>query len=1101
MTQRDADPPTDPPTESAGTDAPAPAVEELLARVADDFSSRFRRGERPRAEEYAEKHPELAVQIRQMLAAIALIEESRPFDAQAAGEVPGTLLGPYKLLERIGEGGFGVVFMAEQQFPVRRRVAVKLIKAGLDTKQVIARFEAERQALAMMDHPNIAKVHDAGATESGRPYFVMELVPGVPVTEYCDRERLTPRERLKLFVQVCHAVQHAHTKGIIHRDLKPTNVLVAIHDDVAVPKVIDFGVAKATGERPLTDRTLFTQFAQMVGTPLYMSPEQAQPGGIDVDTRSDVYSLGALLYELLTGTTPFDGKRLRDAAADEVRRIIREEEPPRPSTRLSTSATLSAIAASRGLEPRKLGGLICGELDWIVMKAIEKDRARRYETAIGLATDVQRYLTDQPVQAGPPSAGYRLRKFVRRNRGPVLAGALVLAALLGGIAVSTWQAVRANREAANARAEVGRQEATNKFLNDMLNAANTGVIRPGGELARADVTVPQAMDAALQRLDAGSLKGQPEIEAAVRGTIGEAYHVLGQTGMYPAQCRIALRLSEEAYGPEHPKLAHATVSYGWALICAGRSREAEPIMARGLAMQRKLLKADDTELMETMSRTCRMLIDLGKFAEAERLARDAVDLDRRRSPTGESSLADPLTRVALALAEQGKLAEAQQWHEQSINVSRKQAGEKHPQTTLAMARLADVYERQGKVLMGAGQVAEAAALFRNQYAVRSEQAGATSADALAALKLLTGALRSQGNSAEADALDQEMRAAQQKHAADTLAAARDDPHMALGNLLKSQGELAAADAAYADAIRVRPGMAEAWAGRGACRLMTGDFVGAAEYYSEAIRFDPGNFWYWHERGYAHLSLGKHQKSIEDHSKVIELRDGPGVRFRRGQSYEALGEFDSAEADYSKAIQVQPGVAEYRHGRARLYLRSGQPVKAQADFGELLKCAEGNPFAQNTFAWQLATDPEPRLRQPKVAVALAQKAIAAEPRAAAFWNTLGTALYRDGRWNDAVGALRRSMELGDGGTSFDFLFTAMAQERAGDSRAARYWYDKTVLTMQGLSPANPELSRFRAEADELFGHVRAAPETRRANPTPATAALRQAPPAVTQPASP
>jgi WD40 repeat protein/serine/threonine protein kinase len=358
-----------------------------------------------------------------------------------AREGPGTLVGPYKLLEQIGEGGFGVVYMAEQAQPLRRKVALKVLKPGMDTKQVVARFEAERQALALMDHPNIARVFDGGATASGRPYFVMELVRGVPITAFCDQNQLGIRERLRLFVDVCQAVQHAHQKGIIHRDLKPSNVLVTLHDDRAVVKVIDFGVAKATGPQ-LTDRTLFTNFAQMIGTPLYMSPEQAQMSGLDVDTRSDIYSLGVLLYELLTGTTPFDRERLRTAGYDEIRRIIREEEAARPSARISTLGQAAAtVSASRRSDPKKLSRVIRGELDWIVMKALEKDRNRRYESASAFAADVRRYLGDEPVLACPPSAGYRLGKFLRRNKGRALAAALVVLALVGaGVgSIEAWE--------------------------------------------------------------------------------------------------------------------------------------------------------------------------------------------------------------------------------------------------------------------------------------------------------------------------------------------------------------------------------------------------------------------------------------------------------------------------------------------------------------------------------------------------------------------------------------------------------------------------------------------------------------------------------------
>ena len=349
-------------------------------------------------------------------------------------EVPGQMIGPYKLLEQIGEGGMGVVFMAEQQEPVRRKVALKVIKPGMDTRQVIARFEAERQALAVMDHPSIARVLDAGATDSGRPYFVMELVRGVPITTFCDENNLPVRERLELFASLCQAIQHAHTKGIVHRDIKPSNVLVTRQDGRAVVKVIDFGVAKAMGQQ-LTEKTLFTNFAQMIGTPLYMSPEQAEQSGVDIDTRSDIYSLGVLLYELLTGSTPVDAEQMKQAAFDEVRRIIREDEPQTPSARISGSHTLPAIAAYRHIEPARLSKLVRGDLDWIVMKALEKDRGRRYETANGFAADVLRYLNDEPVQAYPPSAGYQFRKFARRNKGALVTGSLVTVAVLLVVAV------------------------------------------------------------------------------------------------------------------------------------------------------------------------------------------------------------------------------------------------------------------------------------------------------------------------------------------------------------------------------------------------------------------------------------------------------------------------------------------------------------------------------------------------------------------------------------------------------------------------------------------------------------------------------------------
>ncbi len=430
-----------------------------------------------------------------------MLDETPDYRASELGSVDasGTVIGSYRLMEQIGEGGFGLVYVAQQHQPVRRLVALKIIKPGMESRDVIARFEAERQALALMDHPNIARVFDAGVTETGRPYFVMELVRGVPVTEFCDNHRLDGVQRLELFITICHAVQHAHQKGIIHRDLKPTNVLVTLQDGAPVAKVIDFGVAKAIGQT-LTNKTIYTRFTSMIGTPTYMSPEQAEMSNVDIDTRSDIYSLGILLYELLTGSTPLARENLENASFDELRRLIREDEPPRPSARLSTlSGTVSStVSASRRVEPSKLTSLVRGDLDWIVMKAIDKDRNRRYAAAGDLAQDVRRFLTQQPIAARPPSAAYRFSKFARRNKVTITTALLVTAVLVLGTVASAWQArvalrerdekVAALHEATLAHEEISQFATRLKEANALLASGRAHAEAQRWEAASADYT-------------------------------------------------------------------------------------------------------------------------------------------------------------------------------------------------------------------------------------------------------------------------------------------------------------------------------------------------------------------------------------------------------------------------------------------------------------------------------------------------------------------------------------------------------------------------------------------------------------------------------------
>jgi serine/threonine protein kinase len=540
----------------------SPSLEEILAEAVEMTSPEDRRAFVHRA---CGDNTELKLKVEQLIdnhfragsfldcADLAVAATIAP----AVAERPGALIGPYKLLEQIGEGGMGLVYMAEQQRPVKRLVALKLIKPGMDSKQVIARFEAERQALALMDHSNIAKVLDAGTTAPtdggypGRPYFVMELVRGIPLSEFCDEKRLEVRERIELFIQVCQGVQHAHQKGIIHRDLKPTNILVSMHDSVAVPKIIDFGIAKALGQS-LTDHTLHTGYSQLVGTPLYMSPEQAEMNQFGVDTRSDVYSLGVMLYELLTGTTPFDKETLTKVGFDEMRRIIREQDPPRPSARLSTlkAEALSTVSNRRRIDPRRITTSLRGELDWIVMKALSKERSERYESASSLARDIARYLAGDLVQACPPSPYYRFRKFARRNKTAFTTTALLAASLLLGTTISLWQAIRAtaaeaqaNANAAQAEANEGKAKAQEQKALAAVEAERSARKDEAEQRQQAQKNLEAALDAVdrmLTHLNDEELNDVPRIgplrRRILRDTVG-FYQRIPLNSAAPAQLR------------------------------------------------------------------------------------------------------------------------------------------------------------------------------------------------------------------------------------------------------------------------------------------------------------------------------------------------------------------------------------------------------------------------------------------------------------------------------------------------------------------------------------------------------------------------------------
>jgi serine/threonine protein kinase len=650
--------------------------------------------------------------------------ESPPMGAtleQPVHEGPGTVIGPYKLLEQIGEGGMGTVWMAQQTEPVKRLVAVKLIKAGMDSKAVIARFEAERQALALMDHPNIAKVLDAGTTGerrdvsppvdrradaaplTGRPYFVMDLVKGVPITKYCDDHHLTPRQRLELFIPVCQAVQHAHQKGIIHRDLKPSNVLVALYDGKPVPKVIDFGVAKAAGQ-PLTEKTLVTGFGNIVGTLEYMSPEQAEINQLDIDTRSDIYSLGVLLYELLTGSPPFSRQELTQAGMLEMLRVIREQEPSKPSTKLSTAEGLPTLAANRGTEPAKLTKLVRGELDWIVMKALEKDRSRRYETANGFAMDVQRYLADETVQACPPSAGYRLRKFARRYRKVLVTAAAFVLLLILGVVISTWQAIRATNAGVTAQQaekkaaeEAAIAKAVNDFLQqDLLRQADSRVQADGGFVADPNLTVKEALQRAAARIG-DRFQDQPLVEAAIRQAIGEACvgigagGGLGELGLGMRQLERAVALRKAELGPEHPLTLSSMKSLASAYVWVGRSADALVLLEPVVKLRKANLGLDHADTLESMRELGAAYRNLLRLPEAIAVHEETVERARASLGPDHTLTLDCMSDLAWDYGFADRAPDAVALWEETLRLRQAKWGPHHPSTLINMMTVGSGY--------------------------------------------------------------------------------------------------------------------------------------------------------------------------------------------------------------------------------------------------------------------------------------------------------------------------------------------------------------------------------------------------------------------------
>lgn len=659
-------------------------------------------------------------------------ETGRP----AAGGRDETLeVGPYRLLQKIGEGGMGEVWLAEQEKP-RRQVALKLVRPGMDTKQVIARFEIERQALALMDHPCIAKVFDAGETRLGRPYFVMEYVKGDPITTYCDKNRLSTEERLKLLIDVCDGVEHAHHKAVIHRDLKPSNILVTIQKDRPVPKIIDFGVAKATNQH-LTERTLHTELGQLIGTLEYMSPEQAELTGVDVDTRTDVYSLGVILYQLLAGTLPFESKVLRGLGFDEIRRIIREQDPVRPSTRVSSAGEIATdVARSRRSEPSSLVRELRGDLDWIVMKALEKDRTRRYGSPNALAADLDRHLKNEPITARPASTTYRMSRFVRRHRIGVVVAGLVSLLVIGFTVATAVQARRIalERDRANQQAAVATQ--VSDFLIELFETSDPE------ESKGENVTAREILDRGAERIE-NELTDQPVVQARLMSSIGWVYQTVGLFDDAERLLRRAIELQRRHLGPEDPETLATMASLNETLYRLGRYTELESLDLELLELRRRVFGEDHPDTIESYEAVAVTYLDQGRLTEAQPLMQHALEAYRRT--LGDE---DPLTlsaqyNLATMIYSLGRPRKAAEMYREILDVQRRVEGENGRSTLTTQGAL-------GRALAVLGLYEESEALLRNTLEGRQKLLGPEHDGTLMTVGELAGVIGDQGRHAEAE---------------------------------------------------------------------------------------------------------------------------------------------------------------------------------------------------------------------------------------------------------------------------------------------------------------------------------------------------------------
>jgi tetratricopeptide (TPR) repeat protein/serine/threonine protein kinase len=1030
---------------------------------------------------------QLRIRLEELLAAYPKVEDflepeatgPAALVAEAPGaEGPGTVVGPYQLVEQIGEGGMGTVWMAQQTEPVKRLVALKLIKAGMDSKQVIARFEAERQALALMDHANIAKVLDGGTTKGepggvspGRPYFVMDLVKGVPITKYCDEHRLTPRQRLELFVPVCQAVQHAHQKGVIHRDLKPSNVLVALYDGQPVPKVIDFGVAKAAGQQ-LTEKTLVTGFGNIVGTLEYMSPEQAELNQLDIDTRSDIYSLGVLLYELLTGSPPFTGKDLEKGGVLEMLRVIREQEPTRPSSKLSTAEGLATLAANRGMEPAKLTRLVRGELDWIVMKALEKDRSRRYETANAFALDVQRYLADEPVLACPPSAGYRLRKFARRHRTALLTGVVVVLALFvavagiaGGVGWATQQ--RATQQARMTVQvellldEVKRLQEQEKWPEALAMAKRAEAALAGGEAEPAtDARVEQVLaDLELVRLleDIRLETSQLNVLQFDFARADQRYAAAFREAGIDVERLSAREVARRIQSRSGIRVALVVALDNWAntrggakneagrraLIVVAQEADADPWRRRG----RKALLRRDWKAIQDLAASAEFFrqppstlyllgCELGINEDGLAVMRKAQQkypgdfwinhqlgyyCSHMKSPRRDEAVSFYRVAVGLrpkssaahnnlgaALYAQKKLDEAVAAYRKAIELQRDNAA---------------AYNNLGNALREQKKLDEAVAAYHKALALRPDFA--------LAYRNLGGALSYQKKLDEAVAACRKALALQPDDAG---------AYHNLGSALRGQKKLVEAEAAYRTAIALEPEFAQAHSNLGLVLHDRNKPVEAEATCRKAIALQP-------DYPYAYLHLGmalraqqKLAEAVAAYQKAIQLQPNLAEVYNNlGVALLEQKKLAEAEAAYRTAIQLQPDLAEVYNNLGNALTGQQKLAEAEAAYRTAIQLQPDYAFAYNNLGNALAT-------QQKLAEAVAayQKAVQLQPDYAPAYRNLGRALAAQKKLAEAVAAYRKAIKLQpDYAEAYADLGGALYQQKQLD-KAIAAWHKAIAL---------------------------------------------------------